>query len=105
MCPPTAGTTSACLRRQMPLDTNPPIQFWFTVTVWPATVTVPVRDPPMFGVITNSVLPLPVPERPLVTVIQVTFVVTVQVQPAPTVTVALRVPPGGPTLKEVGLTW
>ena len=78
--------------------------FWFTVTVWPATVTVPVRDP-LFGAITNSVLPLPLPETPLVTVIQVAFVVTVQVQPAPTATVTLRVPPGGPTLKEVGLTW
>ena len=42
-----------------------------TVTVWPAMVRVPVRAAPVLAATVKFTVPLPLPEAPLVTVIQV----------------------------------
>ncbi len=71
-----------------------------TVNVWPAIVIVPVR----FGAVSCGVAPLlaatekltvpfPVPEPPLVTVIQSAFDAAVHVQLAPVVTLTEPLPP------------
>jgi hypothetical protein len=43
---------------------------WLTVTVWPATVTVPVRAAPLLEPIVSDTFPAPFPEAPDVTWIQ-----------------------------------
>jgi len=66
------------------------------VTVYPATVSVPVRLAPVLLRATAYVtVPLPLPEAPDVIVIQVTLLFAVQVQPAGAVTERLPVYPVG----------
>jgi hypothetical protein len=48
--------------------------------VWPATLIVPVRDPPAFGATENATRPLPLPDDPPVTVIHAAFAAAVHAQ-------------------------
>jgi hypothetical protein len=71
---------------------------WLTVSVWFATVTVPVRDAVVgFEATTKVIEPFPSRAVPPVTDIQDTFAVASQAQPVGAVTVAPRVPPAAPT--------
>jgi len=73
------------------------------VNVWPAIVIVPTRAAPLFAATLNDTDPLPVPDAPLVTVIQSTFDTAVHEQVAPVVTDTVPVlPPSGPTDWLVG---
>jgi hypothetical protein len=53
----------------------------------------------------KAVVPLPLPVAPPVTVIQLTWLVAVHVQPAAVVTVADLEPPNAPIEMVVGATW
>src|SRR5512136_2072835 len=67
---------------------------WETVTVEPATVSVPVRAAlPIFGATMNVKVPEPDPETPGSTVIQLALLAAVQAQPGPVVTVTVEAPP------------
>jgi hypothetical protein len=57
-----------------------------TVNVLPAIVSVPVRALPVFFDTLKVTVPLPLPEAPVSTVIQESFDVAVQAQPAWVVT-------------------
>jgi hypothetical protein len=70
---------------------------WLTVNVWPAIVSVPVRDAPVFAPTVKPTGPLPVPDAPELTTIHDAFDVAVHAQPAAAVTVADPVPPAAPT--------
>jgi len=54
---------------------------WFTVNVWPAIVSVPVRALPVFAATLNETLPSPVPLAPEVIVSHAALLVAVQLQP------------------------
>jgi hypothetical protein len=74
-----------------------------TVTVWPATVSVPVRvDEPPLAATSYETVPLPDPLDPDVIVIHDALLVAVQLQPAAVVTSTLALPPLGGMLWEVG---
>lgn len=76
-----------------------------TVTVWPATVIVPVRAEPVFGVAAKVTLPLPVPLWPDVMVIHAALLVAVHAQPLVVVTATgPPVPPAPPIDTLVGCT-
>jgi hypothetical protein len=63
-----------------------------TVNVWPAIVSVPLRDAdPVFAPTLYVTVPLPVPLEPAVTDSQAVFVVAVQVHPVLAVTVTVPV--------------
>ena len=65
-----------------------------TVNIWPPTVMVPVRTPPVFAATVNVTAPLPLPLVLPVTVIHATLLVAVQAQPLATVTDSdMPVPP------------
>ena len=67
-----------------------------TVNVWPAIVSVPVRDgDPVFAPMLYVTAPLPVPLAPAVTDSHAVFVVAVHVQPALAVTVTVPVVAAG----------
>jgi hypothetical protein len=73
------------------------------VTVWPATVMVPIRTAaPSFGATVKVTCPMLIPVAPLVTVIQSTLLTAVQAQPVITET-ALVMPVEG-TLRLLGVT-
>ena len=75
-----------------------------TVTVWFATVNVPVRAPPMFAATLIATVPLPVPLAPEVIDNQDALVVAVHVHPAAAVTaIGPAVPPPAPVDKVVRL--
>jgi len=67
------------------------------VKAWPAIVSVPVRAAPAFDATLNATDPMPLPDAPLVSVIQASFAVAVHAQPAPAVTPTLPVPPAEST--------
>ena len=76
-----------------------------TVTVWPATVSVPVRAVPVVLAATLNVTePMPDPLAPAVTVIQDVVVVAVQEQDVPEVTLSVRLLASASTAKLVGVT-
>lgn len=76
-----------------------------TVTVRPATVTVPDRgDVVRFWAMLSETLPLPVPVAPVATAIQPTLLVAVQVQALPDVTLIVAVPPVSDSEIAVGET-
>ncbi len=78
---------------------------WVTVTVWPAMVSVPVRDDvAVLAAMANATAPLPLPPAPDVMVIQEALLVAVQPQPPPVVTVLLLELAGAPGVSEVGDT-
>jgi hypothetical protein len=55
---------------------------WFTVNVWPPTVSVPERGPPVIAAALNPTFPGPDPLPPDVMVSQEALLVAVQAQPA-----------------------
>ena len=63
-----------------------------TVTVWPATVTVPVREAPLLSATLNPAVPLPVTLLPDVSVIQLALLAAVHAHVLPVVTVTPTVP-------------
>lgn len=78
---------------------------WVTVTVWPATVSVPVRgELAVFAAMENATPPLPLPVAPDVIVSHAALLAAVQVQPASVVTVLLLEVAAAPGLSEVGET-
>jgi hypothetical protein len=78
---------------------------WFTVTVWPATVRVPVRGSvAAFAAMVKATVPLPLPLAPEVIVSQESLLVAVQLQPAIVVTVAALDPPVAAGFTVVGDT-
>jgi hypothetical protein len=78
---------------------------WVTVTVWPATVSVPVRgEVAGFAAIEKFTAPFPLPLAPEVTVSHAALLVAVQVQPAAVVTAVLLEPAVDAGLSEVGDT-
>ena len=76
-----------------------------TVTVWPATVNVPVRAVPVVLAATLNVTePIPDPLAPAVTVIQGVVVVAVQEQAVPAMTLSVRLLAVPSTVKLSGVT-
>jgi hypothetical protein len=77
---------------------------WFTENVWPAIVSVPVRDVVLgFAAALKATVPPPLPLAPLVTVSQDVLLLTaVHAQPASAVTVVDPVPPAAATDWLVG---
>ena len=76
-----------------------------TVTVWPATVNVPVRAVPIVLAATLNVTePMPDPLAPAVTVIQAVVVVAVHEQDVPDVTLSVRLLAVPSTVKLSGVT-
>ena len=76
-----------------------------TVTVWPATANVPMREAPVvFAAMLNVTEPMPDPLAPAVTVIQDVVVVAVQAQDVPEVTLSVRLLASASTAKLVGVT-
>jgi hypothetical protein len=73
-----------------------------TVTVWPATVSVPVRElVDVFAATLKLTVPLPLPLAPAVTVIHAALLVAVHAQPVVVVTLVLPVPPAATAFSEV----
>src|SRR5581483_761014 len=68
-----------------------------TVNVRPPTPIVPVRAPPPFAATVNAIVPLPLPDAPLVIEIHDAVDEAVQEQTAGAVTVKLPDPPLDPT--------
>jgi hypothetical protein len=78
---------------------------WETVTVWPATITIPVRDwALLLAAIVRPTLPEPVPELPEGTVIQPTLLVALHGQTSWVFTETLLRPPLAATLSWVVVT-
>jgi hypothetical protein len=77
---------------------------WFTENVWPAIVSVPVRDVVLgLAATLNATVPLPLPVAPLVTVSHgVSLLTPVHEHPAAAVTVVDPVPPAAVTDWLVG---
>jgi hypothetical protein len=71
------------------------------VNVWPPMVRVPVRSDPGFAATANATVPLPMPEAPDVTVIQLAFDVAVHAQPAAAETATLPLEAPKATRDEV----
>ncbi len=64
------------------------------MTVFPATFSVPVReDVAVFAATRYETLPLPVPDEPLVIVIQLASLVAVHAHPFPVLTETVPLPP------------
>ena len=74
------------------------------VTVWPATVIVPVRCGPLLAATVYPTVLLPFPGVPDVTVIHAALLLAVQPQPGSAVTVIVPGPPAVPTTALNGLT-
>ena len=82
-----------------------PVAPCVTVTVWPATVNVPLREAPVVLAATLNVTePMPDPLAPAVTVIHDVVVVAVQEQDVPEVTLSVRLLASASTAKLVGVT-
>ena len=78
---------------------------WVTVTVWPATVSVPVRwDVEVFAVALNVTVPLPLPLAPPLMVSHAALLVAVHVQPVAAVTLVAEDPAADVRVAEVGVT-
>jgi hypothetical protein len=76
---------------------------WVTVKVWPATVSVPVRDEvDVLAATVNATVPLPLPEAPLVTVIHAALLVAVQAQPLVVVTATVELSPAAGEFQLAG---
>ena len=78
---------------------------WVTLTDWPATVNVPVRDAGVGLALTLNVnVPPPDPPAPTGMGIQLVSLVAVQAHSAVVETVTLVVPPAATTERPVGDT-
>ena len=77
---------------------------WLTDTVWPATISVPVRGPDdVFGSINMVVQPKPVPLAPLEIVIQLAALTAVHEHRVPVTMPMVRVPDVDGAVNEVGV--
>ena len=75
---------------------------WVTVTVCPAMVIVPVREPPPgLPAIESDTLPVPLPDVPLVTTIHEAALAPVQEHPPPVVTDTVPLVAGADTCRLV----
>jgi hypothetical protein len=75
------------------------------VNVWPATVSVPVRDAvEVLAATTKPTTPFPLPEAPLVTVIQAALLVADQAQPLVVVTATVELSPAAGEFPHAGAT-
>lgn len=82
-----------------------PAPLWLTVTVWPAMVTVPVRDSDeMLAPAVTLAVPLPVPVAPADTRSHSVEADDVHVQPVPVVTATANVSPAAGEVRVVGAT-
>ena len=79
--------------------------FCETVKVWPAIVSVPLRAAPVFAATEKLTVPLPFPDAPEVTVIQLSALTAVHAQPVSAVTETDRVPPPATTVVDVDPSW
>src|SRR5256885_11865299 len=99
--PPSASTTT----RLCAVDDNVKLHatpLCVTVTVCPATVSVPVRAAvPVFAATVYSTVPLAVRLAPPVTVIQLALLVALHAHPLVVVTIVLPGPPAAPRLCAV----
>jgi hypothetical protein len=100
--PPVASTLALVAEsvnaHPVPPDCN-------TVTVFPATVTVPVReDDPVFVATSNVTAPLPLPLPPDVIVMNGALLVALHAHPGEVVTVTVTGPPPEMTAGDSGLT-
>src|SRR4051812_24395089 len=97
--PPEEAIGSVCgvMVNVQPCDCN-------TVTVWPATVSVPVLDAPLVAATLNATEPRPVPLAPAVTVIHGSREAAVQAQPLSVPTLTVRVPPAASMVCVSGVT-
>jgi hypothetical protein len=77
---------------------------WFTVTDWPATVTVPDRAAPVFAPAVRLTIPLPTPADPDATLSHPVLLEVDQAQPGAAVTVMLAPPPVAGIVGVAGLT-
>jgi hypothetical protein len=78
---------------------------WFTVSVWPPMVTVPLRAEPAFAAAVIRTVPGPLPDDPSATVIQsVLFETAVHAHPAVVVTLVVASPPPAGTSTEGGVS-
>jgi hypothetical protein len=76
---------------------------WVTVKVWPATVSVPVRDDvEVLAATVNATEPLPLPDAPLVTVIHAALLLAVQAQPLVVVTAIVELSPAAGEFQLAG---
>jgi hypothetical protein len=76
-----------------------------TVTIWPATITVPVRaDDPVLVATSNVTAPLPLPLPPDVIVMNEELLAALHAQPGEVVTVTVTGPPPAMTAGDSGLT-
>lgn len=80
------------------------LALWLTVTVRPATVSVPLRAAPWFGAIVKFTLPLPVRLAPEVIVIHELLLTAVQAQPDVVETAVELLPPPPAMFRAVGET-
>ena len=82
-----------------------PVAACETVTVWPATVSVPVRGlPVVFCAMENVTEPIPEPVAPLVMAIQLVAVVAVHEQEVPAMMLSVRLLAVESTAKLTGVT-
>jgi hypothetical protein len=97
--PPPAGTL-------VPVGDRLKLQgtaFCVTVKVWPAMITVPVREvPAVLAATLRPTVPLPVPLAPEVTVIHDALLVADRAQPVVPLTETLTPPPPAATVVLVG---
>jgi hypothetical protein len=76
-----------------------------TVNVRPATVSVPMRWPvPVFGATVKATLPAPLPDAPLVIVIQAALLVAVHAQPVLAATDSEALSPAAGEFRLMGLS-
>ena len=73
-----------------------------TVNVWPAIVSVPDREEPIFGSTTYDTLPSPVPDPPEAMVIHPALLAAVQLHAVVVDTFTVPVPPSTGTLSSRG---
>ena len=79
--------------------------FWVTVTVWPATVSVPVRcEVEVLAVALKVTVPLPDPLAPPLMVSHAALLVAVHVHPVAAVTLVVDDPAAEVSAAEVGET-
>jgi len=102
--PPSAGT-DAVVGDTAKVHGGPDVAACATVTVCPATITMPVRAPPGLAANDSATAPGPAPAGPPVTVIQVAFDVASHTQLAVVATTMGAVPPSAGTEVVRGVTW
>ncbi len=82
-----------------------PVPLCVTVTVWPATVSVPTRwAVDVLAVAVKVTVPFPVPLAPPVTLSQAALLVAAQAHPEPAVTPVVEAPAAAVSVRAVGET-